>query len=112
MITARTGRGAADRPARHRPIAPSPSHTSTFGTAPRPAISCHQPANKSAAVRVGISSPVSHRAYPVTMVSTGSCVGLRTCPHPTGTMTGGNHRSHWAISPGSYAVRDAGSGGR
>jgi hypothetical protein len=27
-------------------------------------------------------------------------------------MTGGNHRSHWAISPGSYAVRDAGSGGR
>jgi hypothetical protein len=48
----------------------------------------------------------------VIIVSTGSCAGLRTCPHPTGSRTGGNHRSHWAISPGSYAVRDAGSGGR
>ena len=34
-----------------------------------------------------------------TMVSTGSCAGLRTCPHPTGTVTGGNQKSHWAISP-------------
>lgn len=46
------------------------------------------------------------------MVSTGSCTGLRTCPHPTGTMTGGNQKSHWAISPAAYAVRLAGSGGR
>jgi len=46
------------------------------------------------------------------MVSTGSCAGRRTCPHPTGSMTGGNHKSHWAISPAAYAVRDAGSGGR
>src|SRR5689334_8143635 len=27
-------------------------------------------------------------------------------------MIGGNHKSHWAISPAAYAVRDAGSGGR
>ena len=27
-------------------------------------------------------------------------------------MTGGNQKSHWAISPAAYAVRDAGSGGR
>src|SRR5262249_25442560 len=38
--------------------------------------------------------------------------GLRTCPHPTGTMTGGNHRSHWAISPPSYAVPLPGSRGK
>ena len=40
-------------------------------------------------VRDGISSPVSHRAYPVTIVRTGYCAGLRTCPHPTGTIIGG-----------------------
>ena len=47
-----------------------------------------------------------------TMVSTGSCAGLRTRPHPAGMVTGGNQKSHWAISPAAYAVRDAGSGGR
>jgi hypothetical protein len=99
-------------PARHRPIAPSPSHTSTRGTAPRPLISCHQPLNKSAALRVGMSTPISQREYPHTIVSTGSCTGRRTCPHPTGTMTGGNQKSHWAISPAAYAVRLAGSGGK
>ena len=46
------------------------------------------------------------------MVSTGSTAGVRTWPNPTGTSIGGNHRSHWAISPAAYAVRDAGSGGR
>jgi hypothetical protein len=59
-------------PPRQRPIAPSPSHTSTRGTAPSAPISCHQPANRSAAARVGISRPDSHREYPVTIVSTGS----------------------------------------
>jgi hypothetical protein len=48
-------------PARHRPTAPSPSHTSTRGTAPSAAISCHQPANKSPACRDGTSTPGSHR---------------------------------------------------
>ena len=37
-------------PARHRPIAPSPSQTSARGTAPSAAISCHQPANRSSRV--------------------------------------------------------------
>ncbi len=46
------------------------------------------------------------------MVSTGSCAGLRTSPQPAGMVTGGNQKSHWAISPAAYAVRDAGSGGR
>jgi hypothetical protein len=35
----------------------------------------------------------------------------RTCLNP-GSMIGGNHRSHCAISPATYAVREAGSGGR
>ena len=37
---------------------------------------------------------------------------VRTCPNPTGTSTSGNQKSHWAISPATYVVRAAGSGGR
>ena len=58
-----TRRSARACPARHRPIAPSPSQTSARGTAPSRAISCHQPANRSGAARVGISSADSHREY-------------------------------------------------
>ena len=103
---------SSTRRPRHRPIAPSPSQTSTRGTAPSPAISRHQPANRSSARRVGTSTAHAHRAYPVTIVSTGNCAAVRTCPNPHETVTGGNHKSHWAISPAAYAVRDAGSGGR
>ena len=46
------------------------------------------------------------------MVSTGTDAGLRLCPNPTANSIGGNHKSHWAISPAAYAVREAGSGGR
>jgi hypothetical protein len=46
------------------------------------------------------------------MVSTGSCTGRRTCPHPTGTITGVNQKSDCAISPAAWAVRLAGSAGR
>jgi hypothetical protein len=66
----------------------------------------HHPRPQRAAERLAV------REYPHTMVSTGSCAGRRTWPQPTGSMTGGNHRSHWAISPAAYAVRLAGSGGR
>ena len=41
----------------------------------------------------------NHRDYPVTIVNTGSCVAVRTCPHLTGSSIGGNHRSQCAISP-------------
>ena len=61
---------------------------------------------------VGISTAISQREYAHTMVRTGSCAGLRTRPQPAGMVTGGNQKSHWAISPAAYAVRDAGSGGR
>jgi hypothetical protein len=62
---------------RHRPIAPSPSHTKTRGTAPRVLISCHQPVNKSSARRVGISTADAHLEYPLTIVSTGNTVAVR-----------------------------------
>ena len=48
-------------PPRQRPMAPSPSQTSTRGTAQSAAISCHQPANTSAADRVGINTPDNQR---------------------------------------------------
>ena len=41
-----------------------------------------------------------------------TAVAVRTWPYPTGTSTSGNQKSHWAISPATYVVRDAGSGGR
>jgi len=43
-----------------------------------------------------------------TITSTG---GEPTCPWPSGTATGGNHRSHWAESPGRWLSRSAGSFG-
>ena len=46
------------------------------------------------------------------MVSTGSCVAVRTWPNPTGNSMSGNQKSCWAISPATYWVRPAGSGGR
>ena len=48
--------GNSMRRARHRPIAPSPSHTNTLGTAPSWVISCHQPAYRSCASREGINT--------------------------------------------------------
>ena len=48
-------------------------------------------------------------ASPATITNTG---GRPTCPNPSGTSIGGNHRSHCANSPGEYVVREAGSGGR
>ncbi len=50
-------------------------------------------------MRVGISTAISHRAYPVTMVNTGSWAAVRACPNPTGTSMSGNQKSHCAISP-------------
>ena len=87
---------------RHRPIAPSPSQTSTRGTAPSASISCHQPANRSCAAG---SAPAPRRPTGnsrVTIVSTGSCFAVRTCPNPAGSLTGGNQKSHCAISPAAY----------
>jgi len=65
---------------RHRPIAPSPSHTSTRGTAPSIESSFRQPAYRSSAPRLGISTAEAHREYPHTMVSSGNAVAVRTWP--------------------------------
>ncbi len=86
---------------RHRPIAPSPSHTSARGTAPSASISCHQPAKRSSACLLGTSTAEAHREYPVTIVSTGNCFAGRHWPNPAGTVMSGNQKSHCAISPGS-----------
>ena len=48
----------------------------------------------------------------MTIVSTGNWDGVRVWPYPTASSIGGNHRSCWAISPATYCVRPAGSGGR
>jgi hypothetical protein len=52
---------SSTRPARDRPIAPSPSRTSTRGIDPRRSISCHQPANRSCELRVGINTADNQR---------------------------------------------------
>ena len=61
--------------------------------------------------RGGQTAP-RHLEYPDTIVSTGRAVAVRCCPAPTVTRMSGNQKSNWASSPGSYAVREAGSGGR
>ena len=70
-------------------------------TTPSAWIRCHHPANRSSARRVGIKIADNHREYPHTIVNTGSGIGVRLWPNPTGTVIGGNHKSHCAISPAS-----------
>ena len=66
----------------------------TRGTAPNCSSSCHQPAYKSGAPRLGTNTAEAHREYPHTMVNTGNCLVVRTCPNPTGTTMSGNQKSH------------------
>jgi hypothetical protein len=96
------------RPPRHCPTADSLSQTRARGTAPRPLIRAQCPASRSGDCRDGIIRAIITREYPATMTRTG---GRPSWPEPRGTSAGGNHRSHWASSPGRYSVRDAGSGG-
>ena len=106
-------RSARLRPPRHRPTAPSPSQTSTRGTAPAAASSCHQPAIQVLRRAGSGSAPRdSHREYPPTIVSTGSCVAVRSArTRPAAGCRG--TRSRTARSrPAHTLVREAGSGGR
>ncbi len=48
----------------------------------------------------------------MTIVSTGRVFAMRNWPNPMGTLMSGNQKSHCPITPASYAVRPAGSGGR
>ena len=85
---------------------PRAGRSAVRGTAERlPGHFTSQPPTGSSLVRSarreGISIPESHREYANTIVSTGSCIGVRACPYPTGTVVGGNHKSHCAISPAS-----------
>ena len=103
---------SSGRPARHRPIAPSPSQTSTRGTAPSAADQL-PPAREQVLCPPGRDQqrhqPAGVRAHH------GQHRQLRRLAHQPAArreVTGGNQKSHWAISPAAYAVRDAGSGGR
>jgi hypothetical protein len=78
-------------------MAGSLSHTSAFGTAFRPDSSSQWPLTRSAACLDGSIRAVITREYPDTITSTG---GRPVCPKPSGMSAGGNHRSHWASSPG------------
>lgn len=96
-VPANAAAGAETRPV--PPIADSRSHTRVFGTRRSCEISCHIPDRMSPACRDGIITAVMNRENPRVMTSTGSIV--RDWPAATGIAVSGNHRSHWAISPGS-----------
>ncbi len=66
--------------AHHRPTAPSPSHTSTLGTAPNVERCCHHPAySLRRCVSVNLA-PRAHREYPYTMVAQVTPWRVRTWP--------------------------------
>ena len=92
-----------------RPIPVSLSQISLRGTRPSPRISSHDPSSRSSVVRVGIIRPVVNRECAAVITSTGSSAVL---PSSSGIRNGGNHRSHWAASPGCQDSRSAGSGRR
>ena len=80
------------------PIADSRSQTSVLGTRPSWEISSHIPDRMSPAWREGIIVADRNRENANVTTSTGR---IRACPTVTGTGVSGNHRSHWAICPGS-----------
>lgn len=96
-------------PPRQEPTAASLSQTSSRGAAPMRESKAQCPAIRSGPWREGIISANIIREYPETITSTGGCP---TYPAPSGMAAGGNHRSHCTRTPGSYCVREAGSGGR
>ena len=105
-------RSAPARRARHRPTAPSPSQTNTRGTAPSPAISRHQPAYRSSRSATAPAPPTATASSRAPSSTPAAASPSADCPNPTGNSMSGNHKSHCAISPASYTVREAGSGGR
>jgi len=97
---------------RHRVVAKDLAPASERRVAGDDQWAARQPANKPAAVRLGIKRSHSQRESPQSIVSTGARAGPRARPKPTRGVTGGIHGPHRAISPGSRPVRAARSGGR
>jgi hypothetical protein len=95
-VPANAAAGTLTRPV--PPIADSRSHTIVFGTRPSWEISSHIPARMSPACRDGIIVADRNRENANVTTNTGR---IRACPAVTGTGVSGNHRSHWAICPGS-----------
>ncbi len=74
------------------------SQISRRGTAPSwVASSSHMPASRSAVVRDGIITAVMNFENDETITRTGNTALV---PSPIGIFGSGNHRSHWARSPG------------
>ena len=94
-VPANAAAGGLTRPV--PPIADSRSQTSVLVTRPIWLISFHIPARMSPACRDGIMVAVRNRENPSVITSTGN---TRCCPAATGMLGAGNHRSHWATSPG------------
>jgi hypothetical protein len=59
--------------------------------------------------RVGIIRASMNRECAAVITSTGN---NDLEPSSSGILFGGNHRSHWAASPGNHVNRSAGSTGR
>ena len=79
------------------------------GTRPNPSINDHDPNNRSDVCLVGIIRAQMNRECAGTITSTGNTAVV---PSSSGICFGGNHRSHWAASPGAHTSRSAGSGHR
>jgi hypothetical protein len=99
-VPANAAAGVLTRPV--PPIADSRSQTSVVVTRPIRLISVHIPARMSPAWRDGIIVAVRNRENANVITSTGNTRSWATpCwPAVTGIGGAGNHRSHWAISPG------------
>jgi hypothetical protein len=70
--------------------------------------SCQQPASRSAAAGVGISSADGHRAFLAIIARSGSCADLRNSLHLTDSITSGSPH----VIPGDLAVRLGGLAAR
>lgn len=82
------------------------SQISRRGTAPSCWINSHDPNSRSSVFRVGIIRPVTNLENAAVITNTGN---KHAVPSSSGIFFGGNHRSHWAASPGSQTSRSAGS---
>lgn len=95
-VPANATAGVVNRPV--PPMAASRSHTRVVGTRPIWLINSHIPDRMSPAWRDGIIVALANRENASVITSTGN---TRCWPAPTGIFTAGNHKSHWAICPGS-----------
>jgi len=74
-----------------------------------PAGGCHVLVTGFVVCRDGNIIAAMNREHAATITNTGNAA---CWPNPTGTLAGGNHRSHCTARPGGWASRSTGSAGR